>query len=884
MANQNRFLLSLLLVVLLPCFAYPASGDDGALSAYKGRYFAGAGDTQYLELLDMCARVFWPDPEYQNLSMLYSPTWNGFVEGPTWGAWWIQNSYGPTYCELPFLTEPYTTFLQNAQDLWFDQMGDGLRKGAFDWVAPDGCLCDAAAPGWIVYRQGDGRTDIHDWAVEFTAAGIVMQAELLLISRDVEAINHYLPLLRRSADFLESRRDSTNNLFLAGPAGNLLAPSYAGYHKPDDTYGMAYLAGLSITTIAALDRLIELEKLAGDPDHVATCERRRNLARQGLSELETDEGYFIKSLDPDGTRHGVYGAEKYGYFEAVCNHDAIAFRVVDDAQSRRIYDKIASIPGLRPVDLIITNYPSLDDMYMPAEGLWGFGTWVNGGHWTTCEARMMLAYFRLGQYADAQASMEYIRTLYETFRTDNPLVEFGAKPYQPSLPINCVYDTWGAPAGMLRGLFEYLYSAEGLTLVPHIPTGITQLEQRFPVRLGDKRLFLSTRGQGEITGVQVNGAPWKDFDATSVRLPADSLPAKAQVVILLGGAEAGLAKAVLPGSEPVLVPAPEDDFWDLTGYLPFASGNLLPLRLGADSSGACRLQGLMKRALVYERELTPEEVATLADPASEVPADGLLLHFDLGDYADGAVPNRASAAFFAEVRGEVELVDTPFGKALRLGQAGYLEVPFDPRLNLAGPYTLEAWVCPEQFAEGGSRLIDKVTAGVDDAYLFDTYPSASLRLITERGHLHFEAGLQLNTWVHLAATYNPEGELRLYVNGQLVASSPAAHVNLTTPVPWPKVGAFYQRLVGEGLSDTYEAAHARLLLDYVEAMHQRESLREAGILAPLPPESQLAADKSYVDAANRLVQGLAQHMQALESSKNPREAQLAAFWREALAD
>ena len=29
-------------------------------------------------------------------------------------------------------------------------MGDGKRVGAtppFDWVAPDGCLCDAARPG-----------------------------------------------------------------------------------------------------------------------------------------------------------------------------------------------------------------------------------------------------------------------------------------------------------------------------------------------------------------------------------------------------------------------------------------------------------------------------------------------------------------------------------------------------------------------------------------------------------------------------------------------------------------------------------------------------------------------------------------------------------------
>src|SRR5512136_3022531 len=140
---------------------FAATADE---SRFEGRHYRGRGDVEYLRLLETARRMFEPDPEFQNLSMLYEPKWNGLVEGPTWDAWWIQNSYGTTYAILPFLQEPFTTFLQNAHDLWFDQMGDGKRVGAkapFDWVAPDGCLCDAARPGWIVYKQGDGRTAIH---------------------------------------------------------------------------------------------------------------------------------------------------------------------------------------------------------------------------------------------------------------------------------------------------------------------------------------------------------------------------------------------------------------------------------------------------------------------------------------------------------------------------------------------------------------------------------------------------------------------------------------------------------------------------------------------------------------------------------------------------
>ncbi|HWQ81127.1 MAG TPA: hypothetical protein VN514_02560, partial [Ignavibacteria bacterium] len=160
------------ILALVPCLALAAQE-----SKFQGQYFQGKGDVEYLRLLDTAHRMFAPDPEFQNLSMLYLPSWNGLVEGPTWDAWWIQNSYGTTYGLLPFLQEPFITFLQNSQDLWFDQMGDGKRVGAaapFDWVAPDGCLCDAARPGWVVYRQGDGRTHIHDWGMEFTAAGLLM--------------------------------------------------------------------------------------------------------------------------------------------------------------------------------------------------------------------------------------------------------------------------------------------------------------------------------------------------------------------------------------------------------------------------------------------------------------------------------------------------------------------------------------------------------------------------------------------------------------------------------------------------------------------------------------------------------------------------------------
>lgn len=534
---------SLVLLVAISVTAPSSYSIDSKSEApFRGEFFSGTGDVEYLELLEIARSMFDPNPAYQNLAMLYTPNWNGLVEGPTWGAWWVQNSYGTTYCALPFLLEPWITFLQNSQDLWFDQMGDGKRVGAKDWIAPDGCLCDCASPGWIMYKQGDGRTDIHDWGMEFTAAGLLMQAELLLISRDQEKISHYLPLLRRCAAFIETRRDPANNLFLAGPAGNLLAPSYAGWKKADGCFGQAYLAGLSVSYIAALDRLIELERLMKNDGAAQQYRQQCDSARHGLDQLATSEGYLIRSLDPDGIRHGVYGAEKHGYFEASPNHDAVAFRVVDDASAERILRKIESIPGLRPFSFILPNYPSYDDMYEEPAGLWEFGTWVNGGHWSTCEARMILAYSRTGRYEDCRKSMKHLLTFADRFRMDNPLTKFGSDVYQPEEAINLCYDSFGPAAALVRGLFEYIYKADELILIPHIPDTVHSVEQHFPIRFGEKKIFVSAAGNGAVSSVVINGKQYSNFKDGLIHLRYDELPDEASVTVYLGGAAGSAGK------------------------------------------------------------------------------------------------------------------------------------------------------------------------------------------------------------------------------------------------------------------------------------------------------------------------------------------------------
>ena len=55
--------------------------------------------------------------------------------------------------------------------------------------------------------------------------------------------------------------------------------------------------------------------------------QRLEYNRNGLNEYLAPEGdYFVRSVDPNGTLHGVLGQAKHGYFEASPNHDAVALR------------------------------------------------------------------------------------------------------------------------------------------------------------------------------------------------------------------------------------------------------------------------------------------------------------------------------------------------------------------------------------------------------------------------------------------------------------------------------------------------------------------------------------------------------------------------------
>ena len=146
----------------------------------------------------------------------------------------------------------------------------------------------------------------------------------------------------------------------------------------------------------------------------------------------------------------------------------------------------------------------------------------------------------------------------------------------------------------------------------------------------------------------------------------------------------------------------------------------------------------------------------------------------------------------------------------------------DTRLDLAQGLHAGRLDLPQQQAPGGGRIIDKSEVGTSNGYLLDTHPGNSLRLITERGVLSYDAKLKPDVWVHVAATVTPRGTwLCISTAGRSRRSRTMPPGLAQIDVRVDRIRKFYQQLVAAGLADSYEAAHARLAVEYLATTCQR---------------------------------------------------------------
>jgi hypothetical protein len=160
------------------------------------------------------------------------------------------------------------------------------------------------------------------------------------------------------------------------------------------------------------------------------------------------------------------------------------------------------------------------------------------------------------------------------------------------------------------------------------------------------------------------------------------------------------------------------------------------VRVGMDQGGGNRFAGELGRISIFAKPMTDGEVASLAklDRTERVVARPEL-RWTGADLKPQVLSNSAAWDFAAGL-------------------------------------TVEAWVKLQKLGGSGARLVDRITPGGSDGFLFDTHPGNSLRFICGQTQLSQKDALPADQWTHLAAVADSAaGGCRLYVNGKLATSN-----------------------------------------------------------------------------------------------------------------
>ena len=230
-----------------------------------------------------------------------------------------------------------------------------------------------------------------------------------------------------------------------------------------------------------------------------------------------------------------------------------------------------------------------------------------------------------------------------------------------------------------------------------------------------------------------------------------------------------------PGALPAEPEAAREALWTPPPW-PGVSESGVPLRIGADSTGASTFKGRMMDIAVYDRAVTPAEVRQLALKKSRpIDLPKALVIPDPVKTDGSKLPNLANGDLPVLLKGTIT-IEVPAGGAISpaivFDGKSWLEIPDHTSLKGSNGLTLMAWINPSgPIPGGGMRLLDKSPVGVAQGYLFDTYPQGkALRFSVKDPALTVKVDIPAGQWSHVAATVDGKtGQQTLYLNGDMIA-------------------------------------------------------------------------------------------------------------------
>jgi hypothetical protein len=188
---------------------------------------------------------------------------------------------------------------------------------------------------------------------------------------------------------------------------------------------------------------------------------------------------------------------------------------------------------------------------------------------------------------------------------------------------------------------------------------------------------------------------------------------------------------------------------------------------------------------------------------------GLVAAYGFEEGSGGSAADRSGNSHTGTISGASWITSGRFGKALSFdGVNDWVTIAHSSLLSLTTAMTLEAWVYPTVnggglwravlFKEEAGGLVYTLNAydGATNMPVAEVSPAAPQGVIDARG----SSQLPLNTWTHLAATYDGT-TLRTFVNGVQVGSTPGSG-NLMTSTGSLRIGGniwggFFQGRIDE---------------------------------------------------------------------------------------